>query len=95
VVAKALLLDASPRSRGTRLAARVGLNVSGTSQFTEGHFVGVGVGLDKKVLSWAAVHGDVRATVALDRMSSWNLPLKRTTSGFRSGRSSGCLGAAP
>lgn len=85
VVAKALLLDASPRSRGTRLAARVGLNVSGTSQFAEGHFVGVGVGLDKKVLSWAAVHGDVRATVALDRMSSWNLPLKRTTVGFSIG----------
>ena len=85
VVAKALLLDASPRSRGTRLAARVGLNVAGTSQFAEGHFVGVGVGLDKKVLSWAAVHGDVRATVALDRMSSWNLPLKRTTVGFSIG----------
>jgi len=85
VVAKALLLDASPRSRGTRLAARVGLNVSGTSQFTEGHFVGVGVGLDKKVVSWVAVHGDVRATLALDRMSSWNLPLKRTTAGFSIG----------
>jgi len=85
VVAKALLLDAPPGSRGTRLAARVGMNISGKSQFAEGHFVGVGVGFDSKVLSWAAVHGDVRATVALDRTSGWNLPLKRTTVGFSIG----------
>jgi len=85
VVAKAQLLDAAPRSGGTRVAARVGLNVSGKSQFAEGNFFGVGVGLDKRVLSWAALHGDVRATVALDRMSSWNLPLRRTTFGFSVG----------
>jgi hypothetical protein len=85
VVAKAQLLDAAPRSGGTRLAARVGLNLSGKSQFAEGNFFGVGIGLDKRVLSWVALHSDVRATVALDHMSSWNLPLKRTTFGFSVG----------
>ena len=36
-------------------------------------------------LNWVAFHGDVRATVALDRVSDWNLPLKRRTLGFSAG----------
>jgi hypothetical protein len=84
-VAKALLLDAAPASSGTRVAARVGLNVSGASRFAEGNFVGVGASLDKRLLNWVAFHGDVRATVALDRVSNWNLPLKRQTLGFSAG----------
>jgi hypothetical protein len=63
-VAKALLLDAAPASSGTRVAARVGLNVSGASRFAEGNFVGVGASLDKRLLNWVAFHGDVRATDA-------------------------------
>ena len=84
-VAKALLRDAPPASNGTRVAARVGLNVSGTSRFAEGNFVGIGASLDKRLLNWVAFHGDVRATVALDRVSNWNLPLKRRTVGFSAG----------
>ena len=84
-VAKALLRDAPPASSGTRIAARVGLNVSGTSRFAEGNFVGFGASLDKRLLNWVAFHGDVRTTVALDRVSNWNLPLKRQTVGFSVG----------
>lgn len=84
-VAKALLHDAAPASNGTRVAARLGVNVSGKSEFAEGNFLGVGASLDRKMLKWAALHGDVRATVAMDRVSPWNLPLKRTTVGFSVG----------
>jgi hypothetical protein len=84
-VAKALLRDAPPESGGTRVAARVGVNVSGKSEFAEGNFVGMGISLDKKLLSWAAFHGDVRTNIAMDTVSSWNLPLKRSTVGFSVG----------
>jgi hypothetical protein len=84
-VAKALLRDRPPASNGTRVAARIGLNVSGTSRFAEGNFVGIGASLDRRLLNWVAFHGDVRATVALDRVSNWNLPLKRRTVGFSAG----------
>jgi hypothetical protein len=84
-VVKALLLDAPPESNGTRVAARIGLNVSGKSEFAEGNFFGMGISLDKKLLSWAAFHGDVRTNIAMDTVSSWNLPLKRSTVGFSAG----------
>lgn len=84
-VAKALLHDAPAASNGTRVAARIGLNVSGKSEFTEGNYVGVGLSLDKKLLNWAAFHGDVRANYALDSVSQWNLPLKRSSFGFSAG----------
>ena len=83
--AKALLHDAEPSSKGVRVAARAGLNLSGTSAFAEGNFMGFGLSLDKKLLSWAALHGDVRTTIAFDRVSQWNLPLKRRTVGFSAG----------
>jgi hypothetical protein len=85
IVAKALLRDGAPSSTRTRVAARVAVNVSGKSEFTRGNFVGIGVSLDKKVLKWAALHGDVRASVFLDRVSHWNLPLKPMSLGFSAG----------
>lgn len=85
LVAKAVLRDGAPASRDTRVAARVAVNLSGVSDFTEGNFAGFGVSLDKKLLKWAAFHGDVRATILLDRMSQWNLPLKRASFGFSAG----------
>jgi len=85
LVAKALLLDGAPSSSDARVAARVGLNISGKSEFTAGNFAGVGVSLDKKILKWAAFHGDVRASFLLDRVSDWNLPLKRAAFGFSAG----------
>ena len=85
VVAKALLRDGDPASRDTRVAARVGLNISGQSDLTEGNFAGLGLSVDKKVTGWAAVHGDVRATFILDRMSYLALPLSRTSLGFSVG----------
>jgi hypothetical protein len=50
---------------------RIGINVSGKSEFAEGNYVGVGVSLDKKPLNWAVFHGDVRANFALDSFSQW------------------------
>jgi hypothetical protein len=85
IVTKALLRDGEPSSRRTRVAARVGINIAGTSAFTSGNFVGVGVSVDKKVLSKLALHGDVRAQVFLDRISTWNLPLTRGSLGFSAG----------
>jgi len=85
LVAKALIRDAAPASKGTRVAVRAGLNVSGTSKFAEGNFAGIGMSLDQKVLSWAALHADLRANVAFDRVSEWNLPLKRSSFGFSMG----------
>jgi len=84
-VAKALLHDAPPASSGMRVAARIGMNVSGKSEFTEGNYIGVGLSLDKKLFNWAAFHGDVRANYALDSVSPWNLPLKRSSVGFSAG----------
>jgi hypothetical protein len=85
VVAKVALLDRDPSSTGPRVSARAGLNVAGRSRFSEGNFVGMGLSLDKKLLEWAAFHGDVRATRTLDSMSVWNLPLKRWAYGFSAG----------
>lgn len=84
-IAKTVLRDSTPSSGGTRVAARVALNVSGTSSFTEGNFAGFGLSVDKKVRSWVALHGDVRASILFDRTSLWNLPLKRTALGFSLG----------
>jgi len=85
LVAKTLLHDDMASAGGARVAARVVLNVSGTSAFTEGNFAGFGVSVDKPLSSWAAVHGDVRANILFDRMSQWNVPLKRATVGFSIG----------
>lgn len=85
VTAKAALLDGDPSSTATRLSARIGINVAGSAQFSAGNFVGAGFSLDKKLLSGLAVHGDVRATRALDHMSVWNLPLRRWAYGFSAG----------
>ena len=85
VGAKMALLDRDPSSRATRVSARAGLNVAGRSRFSEGNFVGMGLSLDKKLLEWAAFHGDVRATRTLDSTSVWNLPLKRWAYGFSAG----------
>ena len=85
LVAKTLLHDDTGSAGGPRVAARVVLNVSGASAFTEGNFAGFGVSFDKPLSSWAAFHGDVRANLLLDRMSQWNVPLKRATVGFSIG----------
>jgi hypothetical protein len=85
LVAKALLRNGSVSSGGTSVAARVAVNISGQSPFTAGNFVGGGVGIDKRLTSWLAVNGDLRATVFLDRVSVWSLPLKRGSVGFSGG----------
>lgn len=85
LVAKALLRERSPSSRGTRVAARVVANIAGTSAFSAGTFAGIGVSVEKPVASWIAFSGDVRATAVLDRVSRWNLPLKRESVGFSIG----------
>jgi hypothetical protein len=85
VIAKALLHGGALASSDTRLAARVAVNVSGKSEFTEGNFVGFGVSVDRKLSGWAALHGDVRASIFMDRVSQWDLPLKRTSLGFSVG----------
>lgn len=84
-VAKALLHDAPPTSKGPRVAVRIGMNVSAKSEFAEGNYVGLGLSLDQKLLNWAAFHGDVRANYAIDSVSNWNLPLKRSSVGFSAG----------
>jgi hypothetical protein len=85
VVAKALLRDAAPSSGDTRVAARVVVNIAGKSEFTAGNFTGIGLSLDKKVSAWAALHGDGRISLLLDRMSPLDLPLKRVSFGFSIG----------
>jgi hypothetical protein len=85
VFTKVALLDRDPSSTSPRVSARAGLNVAGSARFSEGNFIGVGLSLDKKLLEWAAFHGDVRATRALDSTSVWNLPLKRWAYGFSAG----------
>ena len=82
--AKTLLRD-DTAAGGSRVAARVVLNVAGASPFKEGNFTGVGVSVDKPLSTWAAFHGDVHASILLDRVSDWNLPLKRATFGFSVG----------
>jgi hypothetical protein len=85
IVAKALLRDADPSSSHTRVAVRVGVNVSGTPVFTEGNFAGIGVSLDKKILQRVALHGDARVNYLIDRVSQWNLPLKHASFAFSAG----------
>jgi hypothetical protein len=85
LVAKALLRDAAPSSRGTRVAVRIAANLSGASEFAEGNIVGAGVSVDRKLAEWIALHGDLRGGVSLDRVSTWGLPLARGTAGFSIG----------
>jgi hypothetical protein len=82
---KVALVDHDPSSTATRVSARAALNVAGTSRFSEGNFIGVGLSVDRKLLRWAAFHGDVRVTRALDSMSAWNLPLQGWAYGFSAG----------
>ncbi len=82
---KVALVDLGPSLYAPRVAARLGVNLSGGSVFTEGNYVGLGLSLDQKVTPFLAFHGDVRATHALDQFSAWNLPLKRWTYGFSAG----------
>jgi hypothetical protein len=82
---KVVLLDGDPSSRTPRVSARFGLNLAGSSRFTEGNFFGAGLSLDQKMSPGAAFHVDVRATRALDQMSIWNLPLRRWTYAFSAG----------
>ena len=84
-VAKALLRDRSPESRDTRVAARVAVNVSGMSAFTEGNFAGLGVSVEKKLAERLAFHGDLRASVSMDTVSTWGLPLARGALAFSVG----------
>jgi hypothetical protein len=84
-VAKSLLHDGADSSGGARVAARLVVNMSGASSFTQGNFAGVGVSVERRLLSWVALHGDLRASILFDRTSPWNLPLKRTTVGFSLG----------
>jgi hypothetical protein len=83
--AKIALLDFDPSSRAPRVSARIGMNVAGRSDFTEGNYVGAGISLDQKVSEVMAVHGDIRVTRVLDETSVWNLPLKPWTYGFSLG----------
>ena len=85
LVAKALLRERSPSSKGTRVAARVVANIAGASAFTAGTFAGIGVSVEKPISSSIALYGDLRATTVLDRVSRWNLPLKRESVGFSAG----------
>ena len=85
LVAKAALRDADPASRDTRVAARVLVNLSGASQFTEGNFAGLGLSIEKKLSEWVAFHGDLRATLVIDRVSTWGLPLTGGVVGFSAG----------
>jgi len=85
VIAKVALRDSDPSSRAARVSARIGINMAGSSPFSEGNFVGAGFSLDQKLLEGVAFHGDVRATRTLDQMSAWNLSLRRWTYGFSAG----------
>ena len=85
LVAKAVLRDAAPSSRDTRVSARVAMNIAGTSDFTVGNFAGVGLTVEKKVNNRLALYADVRGNIVLDRLSAWTLPLKRGVFGFSMG----------
>jgi hypothetical protein len=84
-VAKVALLDGDPSSNVPRVAARVGINVAGSSAYSQGNFVGAGLSLDHKLSEGTAFHADIRAARSLDQMSRWNLPLRRWTYGFSAG----------
>ena len=85
VVAKALLRDRPAASRETRVAARLVLNVSGAPAFTNGTFVGAGLSVERKLFEWVALHGDARASLSIDRVSAWGLPLTRGVASFSVG----------
>jgi hypothetical protein len=85
LVAKAILRDAAPSSRDTRVAVRLAANVAGAQDFTAGNFAGVGLSVDKKVLDRVALHGDVRGSYVIDRASAWTLPLRRGVFAYSAG----------
>jgi hypothetical protein len=85
LVAKALVRDCARASNDACVAVRIALNLSGKSEFTQGNFAGVGVSLDRRLSNWAALHGDARASVPVDRVSQVGLPLKRASLGFSAG----------
>jgi hypothetical protein len=85
LVAKAALIDAAPSASRPRVSARLGVNLAGGAPFSEGNYLGAGLSLDQKLSESVALHGDVRATRALDATSVWNLPLRRWTFGFSAG----------
>jgi hypothetical protein len=84
LVAKVALRDGDPTLRRTRVAVRVATNIAGTQMFTAGNFVGGGVSIDRKMFERAALHGDVRGSIPLDR-SHWSLPLNRGAMGYSLG----------
>ncbi|HET9834655.1 MAG TPA: hypothetical protein VFP91_23200 [Vicinamibacterales bacterium] len=85
LVAKAILRDSPAASRDTRVSARVAVNIAGAREFTAGNFAGAGLSIDKKMLDWLALHGDVRGTYVIDRASAWTLPLRRGVFAFSAG----------
>jgi hypothetical protein len=85
VVGKMALLDVAPSAKSPRVSARIGLNLSGSSPFSEGNYLGAGLSLDQKLSESVAFHGDVRVTRTLDHVSVWNLPLKPWTYAFSAG----------
>jgi hypothetical protein len=85
LVAKAQLRDPIDDPGAARVAARIGVNLAGASSFTAGNFAGIGLSLDKPIATWAAFHGDLRATMNFERQSAWNLPLKAGSVGFSTG----------
>ena len=85
LVTKIALLDADAASYVPRVSGRVAVNISGTSTFTEGNYIGLGLSLDHKLSEFMAIHGDLRLTRVLDQLSMWNLPLRPWTAGFSAG----------
>jgi hypothetical protein len=85
LTAKAALVDSDPSTTASRLSARIGMNLAGSSPFTHGNFVGTGISFDKKLRPGLAAHADLRGTWVLDRVSVWNLPLQRFAYGFSLG----------
>lgn len=85
LMVKALLRDSARGSSGARVAVQGALNLSGRTPYTMGNFAGAGLSLDKRLVGWAAFHGDARVSLLLDRKSAWALPLKRTTVAYSVG----------
>ena len=77
--------DAEPSSRDTRVAARVAVNIAGAHRSSRSATAGVGLSVDKKVLNWMALHGDVRGSMVMDHVSVWTLPLRRGVFAFSAG----------
>ena len=85
LIAKLAVLDGEPSSKAPSVSARFGVNLAGSSPFTEGNYIGAGISVDKKLSQGMAFHGDVRVTRTLDHVSTWNLPLRSWTYGFSAG----------